>query len=71
MTIRLFINQLNQLFSLKENIRISQYTVEILDRFENEMAIADRRPKIYYHREGNLFLVDRQNQRAAKKAKTR
>jgi len=57
-------------FSLKENIRISQYTVEILDRFENEMAIADRRPKIYYHREGNLFLVDRQNQRAAKKAKT-
>jgi len=52
-------------FSLKENIRISQYTYEILDRFENEMTIEDRRPKIYYHREGNLFLVDQQNQRAA------
>ncbi len=55
-------------FSLKENIRISQYTVEILDRFEDEMTIEDRRPKIYYHREGNLFLVDRQNQRAAEKS---
>jgi len=55
-------------FSLKENIQISQYTVEILDRFEHEMAIADRRPKIYYHREGNLFLIDRQNQRAAEKS---
>jgi glycine/D-amino acid oxidase-like deaminating enzyme len=55
-------------FSLKENIRISQYTLEILARFENEMTIEDRVPKIYYHREGNLFLVDRQNQRAAEKA---
>ena len=55
-------------FSLKENIRISQYTFEILDRFEDEMTIEDRRPKIYYHREGNLFLVDRQNQRAAEKS---
>jgi FAD-dependent oxidoreductase domain-containing protein 1 len=55
-------------FSLKENIRISQYTFEILDRFEDEMTIEDRRPKIYFHREGNLFLVDRQNQRAAEKS---
>jgi len=55
-------------FSLKENIRISQYTLEILDRFEEEMTIEDRRPKIYYHREGNLFLVDQQNQRAAEKS---
>ena len=29
-------------FSLKENIRISQYTFEILDRFEDEMTIEDR-----------------------------
>jgi FAD-dependent oxidoreductase domain-containing protein 1 len=55
-------------FSLEENIRISQYTFEILSRFEDEMTIEDRRPKIYYHREGNLFLVDQQNQRAAKEA---
>jgi glycine/D-amino acid oxidase-like deaminating enzyme len=32
------------------------------------MTIEDRRPKIYYHREGNLFLVDQQNQRAAEEA---
>ncbi|CAB1065732.1 Sarcosine oxidase beta subunit (EC [Olavius sp. associated proteobacterium Delta 1] len=55
-------------FSLKENIQVSQYTFEILDRFEDEMTIEDRRPKIYYHRDGNLFLVDQQNQRAAEKA---
>jgi glycine/D-amino acid oxidase-like deaminating enzyme len=55
-------------FSLKENIQISQYNFEILARFEDEMTIEDRRPKIYYHREGNLFLVDRENQRAAEKS---
>ena len=55
-------------FSLKENIQISQYTFEILQRFEDEMTIDDRTPKIYYHREGNLFLIDHQNQRAAKEA---
>jgi len=52
-------------FSLKENIQISQYTFEILDRFEDEMTIEDRRPKIYYRREGNLFLVDNKHQGAA------
>jgi glycine/D-amino acid oxidase-like deaminating enzyme len=55
-------------FSLKENIRISQYTFEILARFENDMTIEDRKPKIYYHPEGNLFLVNQQNQRAAEEA---
>jgi glycine/D-amino acid oxidase-like deaminating enzyme len=52
-------------FSLKENIQISQYTFEVLERFEDEMTITDRTPKIYYHREGNLFLVDHENQIAA------
>jgi glycine/D-amino acid oxidase-like deaminating enzyme len=55
-------------FSLKENIQISRYTLDVLVRFEDEMTIEDRRPKIYYHREGNLFLVDQQNQRAAQEA---
>lgn len=45
-------------FSLKENIQISQYTVEVLKRFEEEMAVDDQTPKIYFHQEGNLFLVD-------------
>ena len=55
-------------FSLKENILISQYALEILARFEEEMTIEDRTPKIYYRREGNLFLVDHENQKAAEAA---
>jgi glycine/D-amino acid oxidase-like deaminating enzyme len=55
-------------FSLKENIQISKYTFEILEQFEEAMAVNDNRPKIYFHREGNLFLVDDENQKAAKQA---
>ncbi|MFO7707141.1 MAG: FAD-dependent oxidoreductase, partial [Desulfobacterales bacterium] len=55
-------------FSLKENIQISQYAFEVLTRFEEEMAVGDQRPKIYFHQEGNLFLVGTENQAAAKKA---
>jgi glycine/D-amino acid oxidase-like deaminating enzyme len=55
-------------FSLKENIRISQYAFEVLDRFEDEMTVEDRRPKIYFHREGNLFLVSAANLDAARRA---
>jgi glycine/D-amino acid oxidase-like deaminating enzyme len=55
-------------FSLKENIQISQYALEILTRFEEEMAVGEQRPKIYFHQEGNLFLVGTENQAAAKKA---
>ena len=45
-------------FSLRDNVQISQYAFEILDRFEEEMAVAEHRPEISYRREGNLFLVD-------------
>jgi len=55
-------------FSLKENILISQYAVQILDAFEEEMAVEDRRPRIYFHRDGNLFLVGEQNLQAARRA---
>jgi len=55
-------------FSLKENIQISMYTLEILKRFEEEMAVGDNKPKIYFHPEGNLFLVKRENQDAARRA---
>jgi glycine/D-amino acid oxidase-like deaminating enzyme len=53
-------------FSLKENIQISHYAVEILDRFEDAMAVDGNKPKIYYHREGNLFLVDKTNEAQAR-----
>ena len=55
-------------FSLKENIQISQYAFEVLDRFEDEMAVNDNKPKIYFHREGNLFLVDETIEAQARRA---
>ena len=55
-------------FSLKENIQISRYTMEVLDRFAEDMAVDDRVPNVYFHREGNLFLIDRVNQKTAEQA---
>ena len=55
-------------FSLKENIQISQYTFEVLKRFEDEMAVESNRPKIYFHQEGNLFLVDEACHDSARRA---
>jgi FAD-dependent oxidoreductase domain-containing protein 1 len=55
-------------FSLRENIQISQYAFQVLDRFEDEMTVEDCRPRIYFHREGNLFLVSAANLDAARRA---
>ncbi|MEE4263956.1 MAG: FAD-binding oxidoreductase [Desulfobacteraceae bacterium] len=55
-------------FSLKQNIEISQYALETLENFEETMAVQGDRPKIYYRREGNLFLVDEAGRRGADKA---
>lgn len=55
-------------FSLKQNVQISQYTFEVLDRFEEEMAVGEDRPDIAFRREGNLFLVDERGLDAARTA---
>ncbi|MGD2186306.1 MAG: FAD-binding oxidoreductase [Desulfobacterales bacterium] len=55
-------------FSLKENIQISQYTFEVLKSFEEEMAVDDHQPKISFHQEGNLFLVDKACHDSAERA---
>ena len=55
-------------FSLKENIQISQYTLEVLKRFEDEMIVEDNCPKIYLRQEGNLFLVDEAGHDSARRA---
>jgi glycine/D-amino acid oxidase-like deaminating enzyme len=55
-------------FSLKQNIEISQYALKALDQFEDEMAVRGEKPKIYYRREGNLFLVDEAGRRGAQEA---
>lgn len=54
-------------FSLKQNVQISQYAFDFLDRFEEEMAVDDDKPNIAFHREGNLFLVDEKGLDAAEK----
>ena len=55
-------------FSLKQNIEISQYAFEVLERFEEEMTVGDRTPNIVYRREGNLFMIDEDGQQAAREA---
>jgi FAD-dependent oxidoreductase domain-containing protein 1 len=55
-------------FSLASNIRISQYAFEVLEKFEEEMAVDDLRPHIAFRREGNLFLVDQAGRAAAQAA---
>ena len=55
-------------FSLKENVQISQYAFNILENFEDEMAVDKIKPAIFYRREGNLFLYDEKSEPAARKA---
>lgn len=55
-------------FSVKENVQVSLYAFEALDRFEEEMMVDDERPNILFRREGNLFLVDEKGRSVAEKA---
>ena len=55
-------------FSLRSNVQISQYAFEVLENFEQEMAVNDRRPSIGYRREGNLFMVDSEGRIPAENA---
>ena len=53
-------------FSLKQNIQISQYAFEVLERFEDTMAVGEDKLNISYRREGNLFLIDENGRSVAK-----
>jgi len=55
-------------FSLKQNVQISQYTLQILNSFEEDMAVDGQQPKIYFRQEGNLFLVPASDENAARQA---
>jgi glycine/D-amino acid oxidase-like deaminating enzyme len=44
-------------FNLKENIQMSQYALEVLERFHEDMAVGDKVPDIAFGRQGNLFLI--------------
>ena len=55
-------------FSLKQNVQISQYTLQILNSFEEDMAVDGQKPRIYFRQEGNLFLVAASDENAARQA---
>ena len=45
-------------FNIKENIHISQYGLEVLARFAEEMAVGGERPDPAFREQGNLFVLD-------------
>jgi glycine/D-amino acid oxidase-like deaminating enzyme len=45
-------------FNLDENIRISQYALEVLGTFADDMQTPDYRPEVSARHQGNLFLAD-------------
>ena len=55
-------------FSLKENIEISQYAIDILSRFDELMAVDQEIVDIRFRPEGNLFLFDEKGRGASEKA---
>ena len=45
-------------FNIKENIQMSQYGLEALTRFADEMAVEGQRPDPAFRQQGNLFILD-------------
>jgi glycine/D-amino acid oxidase-like deaminating enzyme len=45
-------------FNIKENIQISQYGLEVLARFSNEMEVNGEKPDTAFRQQGNLFALD-------------
>ena len=55
-------------FSLKENVQISQYALDVLDNFNEAMGVNGKKPEIFFKKEGNLILVDKKGEASARKA---
>src|SRR5215510_16082152 len=45
-------------FNIKENIQISQYGLEVLARFPEEMEVEGVRPDPAFRQQGNLFVLN-------------
>ena len=45
-------------FNVKENIQMSQYALEVLKTFAEEMAVDGDKPEVAFRQQGNLFLTD-------------
>lgn len=52
-------------FNLRENILISQYGLQVLTTFADDMAVGDKKPEIGFRQQGNLFLVDEEGRENA------
>lgn len=53
-------------FNVKQNIQISIYAKEVLDRFSEEFATKEHTPMTGFRKQGNLFLVDEAGEKYAK-----
>ncbi len=58
-------------FNLEENIRISQYAMEILETFPDDMAVGSFRPDPAPKRQGNLFLTSAADEAIARQGMER
>jgi glycine/D-amino acid oxidase-like deaminating enzyme len=45
-------------FNIRENIQMSQYGLEVLARFADEMEVNDEKPDAAFRQQGNLFILD-------------
>ncbi|MGD9078696.1 MAG: FAD-binding oxidoreductase [Desulfobacterales bacterium] len=52
---------IRQQFTTEINIRICQYSIEAIERFDEEMAVDGEPAHIYYYPRGYLFLADENN----------
>jgi glycine/D-amino acid oxidase-like deaminating enzyme len=53
-------------FNIKENIQMSQYGLEVLSRFAEDMAVEGDRPEVSFRQQGNLFIIDQASQEETK-----
>ena len=54
-------------FNVKENIQMSQYGLEVLETFAEDMAVEGDKPDVAFRQQGNLFLADEAGKEAALK----
>jgi glycine/D-amino acid oxidase-like deaminating enzyme len=52
---------IRQQFTTEVNIRICLYSIEAIEKFDEEMTVGGEPPHIYYHPRGYLFLADQNN----------
>ncbi len=53
-------------FNVKENIQMSQYALEKLATFADDMAVGGIKPQVAFKQQGNLFLSNFENEENAK-----